>query len=62
MQSLVAGIMQAGDDPAAVAKALKAGKTPTVMGDLQWDAKGDLKGFEFGVFSWHKDGSSTTLK
>lgn len=62
VQSIVAGIKQAGDDPAEVAKALKGGKIPTVMGDLQWDAKGDLKGFEFGVFAWHKDGSSSTLK
>ena len=62
IQSVVAGIKQAGDDPADVAKALKAGTIPTVMGDLQWDAKGDLKGFEFGVFAWHQDGSSSVLK
>ncbi|WP_256662814.1 hypothetical protein, partial [Klebsiella grimontii] len=24
--------------------------------------KGDLKGFEFGVFQWHADGSSTLAK
>ncbi|MEZ7862080.1 MAG: branched-chain amino acid ABC transporter substrate-binding protein [Aeromonadaceae bacterium] len=62
IQSVVAGIKQAGDEPADVAKALKAGTIPTVMGDLQWDAKGDLKGFEFGVFAWHQDGSSSVLK
>ncbi len=62
VQSIVAGIKAAGEDPAAVAKALKASNTPTVMGNLSWDTKGDLKGFEFGVFQWHKDGSSSTLK
>ncbi|MGL5366000.1 MAG: hypothetical protein ACRDAV_10520, partial [Plesiomonas shigelloides] len=24
-----------------------------------WDEKGDLKGFEFGVFEWHADGTSS---
>ncbi|MFY3817139.1 hypothetical protein ACOS7Z_23920, partial [Escherichia coli] len=24
--------------------------------------KGDLKGFDFGVFQWHADGSSTAAK
>lgn len=62
VQALAAGIAKAGDDPAAVAKLLKSSKIPTVMGDLQWDEKGDLKGFEFGIFGWHKDGSSTVLK
>ena len=32
------------------------------MGPLSWDAKGDLKGFEFGVFTWHADGSATDAK
>ncbi len=26
------------------------------------DEKGDLKGFEFGVFQWHADGSSSAAK
>ena len=62
IQSVVAGIKQAGEEPADVAKALKAGTIPTVMGDLQWDAKGDLKGFEFGVFTWHANGTATDAK
>ena len=62
VQALAAGIAKAGDEPAEVVKTLKADKVATVMGDLQWDAKGDLKGFEFGVFAWHKDGSSSTAK
>jgi branched-chain amino acid transport system substrate-binding protein len=33
-----------------------------VIGPLNWDEKGDLKGFEFGVFQWHADGSSSAAK
>ncbi|GAA4494226.1 branched-chain amino acid ABC transporter substrate-binding protein [Pseudaeromonas paramecii] len=62
MQALKAGIEQAGEDPEAVATALRAKPVDTVMGPLQWSATGDLKGFEFGVFKWHADGSSTQLK
>lgn len=32
------------------------------MGPLSWAPNGDLKGFEFGVFQWHADGTSTQLK
>ncbi|MDF7659976.1 branched-chain amino acid ABC transporter substrate-binding protein [Erwiniaceae bacterium L1_54_6] len=64
IQSLVAGIERSkSDEPDAIAKNLKEGApVPTVMGDLSWDQKGDLKGFEFGIFKWHKDGSSTAIK
>lgn len=50
-------------EPADIAKNLREGAAmPTVMGDLSWDAKGDLKGFEFGIFKWHADGSSSVVK
>ncbi|OON39389.1 leucine ABC transporter subunit substrate-binding protein LivK [Izhakiella australiensis] len=64
IQSLAAGIERSkSDEPEAIAKNLKTGApVPTVMGNLSWDQKGDLKGFEFGVFEWHKDGSSTAVK
>ena len=63
MQALAAGIAKAGeDDPAAVAAAIKAAPIDTVMGPLTWAPNGDLKGFEFGVFQWHADGTSTQLK
>ncbi len=64
IQSLVAGIERSkSDEPEEIAKNLKAGEpVPTVMGKLNWDQKGDLKGFEFGMFKWHKDGSSTAVK
>ncbi|GAB1621540.1 high-affinity branched-chain amino acid ABC transporter substrate-binding protein [Agarivorans sp. B2Z047] len=62
MQSIVAGVNAAGDDPEAVAEFLRGNTVETVMGPLQWDAKGDLKGFDFGVFTWHADGSSSAAK
>ncbi|MGM3315194.1 hypothetical protein ACS136_28830, partial [Enterobacter hormaechei subsp. steigerwaltii] len=27
-----------------------------------WDEKGDLQGFEFGVFDWHANGTATDAK
>ena len=58
-----AGIAKAGeDDPAAVAAAIKATPVETVMGPLNWAPNGDLKGFEFGVFQWHADGTSSQVK
>ncbi|MDH4994558.1 leucine ABC transporter subunit substrate-binding protein LivK, partial [Escherichia coli] len=56
-----AGLNQS-DDPAEIAKYLKANSVDTVMGPLSWDEKGDLKGFEFGVFDWHANGTATDAK
>ena len=61
LQSLQAGLNQS-DDPAEIAKYLKANSVDTVMGPLTWDEKGDLKGFEFGVFDWHANGFDTTVQ
>jgi branched-chain amino acid transport system substrate-binding protein len=61
VEAIAEGIKRAGTDPEAVAKALRADPVNTVMGPLSWDEKGDLLGFEFGVFEWHKDGSSTQM-
>ncbi|MDU6454649.1 MAG: leucine ABC transporter subunit substrate-binding protein LivK, partial [Enterobacter hormaechei] len=49
-------------DPAEIATWLKANSVETVMGPLSWDEKGDLKGFEFGVFDWHANGTATDAK
>jgi len=62
VQSLVNGMESAGMEPAAIVKDLKSKTVDTVMGPLSWDQKGDLKGFEFGVFKWHADGTSTPIK
>ncbi|MDF7679605.1 branched-chain amino acid ABC transporter substrate-binding protein [Enterobacteriaceae bacterium ESL0689] len=61
IQSLEAGLNQS-DDPATIASYLKAHPVNTVMGPLSWRENGDLKGFEFGVFSWHADGTSSVAK
>ncbi len=62
VQSLTTGMERAGMDPADIVKDLKANSADTVMGPLSWNEKGDLKGFEFGVFKWHADGTSTAVK
>ncbi|WP_375056350.1 branched-chain amino acid ABC transporter substrate-binding protein [Zobellella sp. DQSA1] len=61
VEAIAEGIKRAGTEPEAVAEALRAEPVNTVMGPLSWDDKGDLLGFEFGVFEWHKDGSSSQL-
>ncbi len=61
LQSLQAGLNQS-DDPAEIAKYLKGATVDTVMGPLSWDQKGDLKGFEFGVFTRHANGTATDAK
>ena len=63
VQSLATALERAGSrEPADLIKDLKANGANTVIGPLNWDEKGDLKGFEFGVFQWHADGSSTVAK
>ncbi|PSJ42802.1 branched-chain amino acid ABC transporter substrate-binding protein [Zobellella taiwanensis] len=61
VEAIAEGLKRAGPDPEAVAEALRSAPVDTVMGPLSWDDKGDLVGFEFGVFEWHKDGSSSQL-
>ena len=63
VQSLATALERTGsDEPLALVKDLKANGANTVIGPLNWDEKGDLKGFEFGVFQWHADGSSSAAK
>ncbi|MDL4914306.1 MAG: branched-chain amino acid ABC transporter substrate-binding protein [Enterobacterales bacterium endosymbiont of Blomia tropicalis] len=64
LQSLATGMERSKSaEPEDIVKNLKEGAAvPTVMGNLSWDEKGDLKGFEFGVFKWHADGTSTAVK
>ncbi|MBJ9839271.1 high-affinity branched-chain amino acid ABC transporter substrate-binding protein LivK [Citrobacter sp. A316] len=63
VQSLATAMDRSGSkDPLDLVKDLKAHGADTVIGPLKWDEKGDLKGFEFGVFQWHADGSSTVAK
>ncbi|WP_039057770.1 high-affinity branched-chain amino acid ABC transporter substrate-binding protein LivK [Enterobacter sp. Bisph1] len=63
VQSLATALERTGErEPLALIKDLKANGAKTVIGPLNWDEKGDLKGFEFGVFQWHADGSSSVAK
>ncbi|WP_426414905.1 branched-chain amino acid ABC transporter substrate-binding protein [Aestuariirhabdus sp. LZHN29] len=58
VQAMVQGMGDASDGD-GVANYLRSNKVDTVMGPLEWDTKGDLKGFDFGVFEWHADGTSS---
>nr|ELR5039799.1 branched-chain amino acid ABC transporter substrate-binding protein [Providencia stuartii]ELR5081247.1 branched-chain amino acid ABC transporter substrate-binding protein [Providencia stuartii] len=63
IQGLTTAMERTGSrEPEDLAKDLKANPVDTVMGTLTWQPNGDLKGFEFGVFEWHADGTSTAVK
>ncbi len=63
IQGLTTAMERTGSvEPEDLVKDLKANPVETVMGTLSWQPNGDLKGFEFGVFEWHKDGTSTSVK
>lgn len=49
-------------EPEAVAKYLKANSVESPIGTLSWTPQGDLKEFNFEVFTWHKDGSKKSAK
>lgn len=55
IQAIAQGIERAGsDDPAAVAAALKDGKpVSTVVGEIVFDAKGDIKDAKYDINQWH---------
>jgi branched-chain amino acid transport system substrate-binding protein len=55
VQAIAQGVERAGsDDPAAVAAALKDGKpVSTVVGDIVFDEKGDIKDPKFDINQWH---------
>lgn len=49
-------------DPEVVAEVIHANTFDTVLGDVSFDKKGDVQGFQFFVYEWHKDGSKTLAK
>jgi branched-chain amino acid transport system substrate-binding protein len=61
VQLLAASITAVGEDPAKVAAYLHQNVFNTVIGKVEYDAKGDLKNFEFAVFKWDKNGKKTQL-
>ena len=56
VETIAEGVRRAGsDDPAKVAKALKDGKpVETVLGPVQFDAKGDIKDPRYDINLWHE--------
>ncbi|CAM5787988.1 MAG: branched-chain amino acid ABC transporter substrate-binding protein [Burkholderiales bacterium] len=61
-QVIMDSIKAVGDDPKKVADYMHKTSFDTPIGPVSWDAKGDLKSFEFQVFEWHKDGSKSLVK
>ncbi|HYD06343.1 MAG TPA: branched-chain amino acid ABC transporter substrate-binding protein [Reyranella sp.] len=54
IQAWAAAVEKAGStDAEKVAEALRANTIPTVIGDLAWDEKGDLKQIRYAWFIWH---------
>ena len=62
MQVLDKAIKAVGPDPKKVADYMHANYFDTVIGQVAYDKKGDLKDFEFVVFQLDKDGKRTALK
>lgn len=58
-QVLIESIKKVGDDPAKVADHMHKTSFSTPIGSMAWDAKGDLKSYDFKIFQWHKDGSKS---
>jgi branched-chain amino acid transport system substrate-binding protein len=44
-------------DPKKVAETIKAGKWPTVLGEMTFDKKGDITVLDYVWYEWKKDGS-----
>jgi branched-chain amino acid transport system substrate-binding protein len=61
VQLLAQSIDAVGEDPAKVADYLHQNIFNTVIGKIEYDAKGDLKNFEFAVYNWDKNGKKTQL-
>lgn len=62
VQILVDSINAVGEDPTKVADYMHKNAFNTAIGKVEYDAKGDLKEFEFAVFKWDKGGNLEQLK
>src|SRR5690606_21668748 len=62
VQILADSINAVGADPKKVADYMHANAFKTAIGNVEYDAKGDLKEFEFAVFKWDKAGNMEQLK
>ncbi|GAB1579155.1 branched-chain amino acid ABC transporter substrate-binding protein [Bordetella petrii] len=61
VQVLAKSIEAVGEDPTKVADYMHKTSFDTAIGKVEYDAKGDLKDFEFAVFKWDKNGKKTQL-
>jgi branched-chain amino acid transport system substrate-binding protein len=61
VQLIAQSVHAVGEDPAKVADYLHKNTFNTVIGKIEYDAKGDLKNFEFAVYKWDKNGKKTQL-
>jgi len=61
VQILAKSIGAVGEDPTKVADYMHKTAFDTAIGKVEYDAKGDLKDFEFAVFKWDKNGKKTQL-
>jgi branched-chain amino acid transport system substrate-binding protein len=61
VQILADSINAVGSDPSKVADYMHANPFNTAIGKVEYDAKGDLKQFEFAVFKWDKAGNTEQL-
>ena len=60
---LVAGGKKAGTtDAKKVMAAIKAGKWDTVIGPIEFDAKGDIKQLDYVVYKWDAKGGYAEIK
>jgi len=61
VQILAASIAAVGEDADKVADYMHANSFNTGIGRVEFDAKGDLKDFEFAVFKWDRNGGKVQL-
>jgi branched-chain amino acid transport system substrate-binding protein len=62
VQILADSINAVGTDPAKVADHMHGNSFDTAIGKVDYDAKGDLKHFEFAVFRWGANGDMTQIQ
>ena len=62
VQVIADAIKSAGTtDTDTLQKTLRATSFQTPIGGIEFDAKGDLKAFDFVIYEWHADGSKTAI-
>jgi branched-chain amino acid transport system substrate-binding protein len=54
IQTLAEGIKRVGkNDPLKLAQTVRQAGVPTILGNMQYDAKGDAMGLTFAMYRWH---------